>query len=140
DRELVERAAQQQQSPPSEQEIEFQTNVVALATALSNEFFAKPGNDVDEYARKYYEQRRDSFAQPAQLCLHVVTVDAESGPTGEPPDDAAIDALLPQAQSRRARLNTERFEDVAKDNGPSAPPDRVPGGDLSCLGEAELPP
>jgi parvulin-like peptidyl-prolyl isomerase len=140
DKALVQKAAQQQQSPPTQDEIEFQTNFVALAGALANEFFGKAGNNIDDYARKYYDQRKDSFAQAAQSCLHVVTVDAAADPANPQarPTDAAIQAVLPQAQALRQRLNTESFEAVSKDSGQSAAD--IPGGDLGCRNDSELPP
>jgi hypothetical protein len=145
DRAAVERAAQQQQMPPSEDEIAFQTNVVALANALAADFFSKPGNNIDDYARQYYNDRKDSFTQQAQICLHVVTADAPSSgapdPTtgqAKPPSDAQIDATLPAAQTLRQRLTSEPWEVVAKDTGQSAA--QIPGGDLGCRSEEDLPP
>jgi hypothetical protein len=143
DRAAVERMAQQQQSPPSDEEIAFQTNLVALANTLSNDFFSKPGNDIEEYARRYYDQRKDTFTEPAQTCLHVVTVDA---PVDAPPDPlstprptaAQIETVQDDAQAMRQRLNTETWEAVHASSGRSAA--EVPGGDLGCRSEEDLPP
>jgi hypothetical protein len=140
DKALVQRAAQQQQTPPSEDEIAFQTNYVALANALAETFFAQPGNDLETYGRQYYDARRDTFAQAAQTCLHVVTVDAPANPDDPEagPTPAGIDGVKAQADAMRQRLNTETFEAVSADTGRSAA--NIPGGDLGCRPDAELPP
>jgi hypothetical protein len=135
DKQLAQQAAEMQQSQPSPDEIEFQGELAALARVLQTDFFSRPGNDVNEYARRYYDQRRTSFAQQAQTCLHVLTVDAGDGQNR--PSEDQYTQTLPKAQALRTRLDSEPWEKVFEATGASA--QGLPGGDLGCRADQNLP-
>lgn len=135
DRAVVEQASGQQQAQPSSEELDFRTDFVALGRVLADDFFSRPGNNVDDYARRFYDQRRSSFAQPAQTCMHVVTADAGDGQS--PPTEAQYAEARPQADQLRSRLDREPFETVAESSGRSA--QGIPDGDLGCRPDQNLP-
>jgi parvulin-like peptidyl-prolyl isomerase len=122
------------QGMPDPEQVKATAAVNALSRDLADKFFAQPGNDIEPFARQFYEQRKDQLQTPAQTCLHILLVSLAS----QQPTDADYAAALPKAQDYRRRLDSEPFEKVA-DESQAGADEPIPGGDLKCRADSTLP-
>jgi parvulin-like peptidyl-prolyl isomerase len=144
-------SSSQSQTAPTDAELAYATDAVALSRVLADDAIATGNFNLDEMAHRLYDNaiQNGGLVTPAQLCLHIIEIDPKPATEGAQPTAEETAAAETKAKAIKARLDAgEDFETIAATDPDSAfagNPNAPEKGDLGCRdtsgsGQAVLPP
>jgi len=129
-------SASSSSSQPDPEQLKTQAQLIAIYRTLADDAFKSGTVDKEQKLREFYDANKSRIETPAQVCLHVIALQAGTGTTA--PTEADFAAALTKANAVRARLDTEKFETVADAETPAQSSQGSQGGDAGCIDAANL--
>jgi len=128
-------SASSQSSSPSPAQLKQSAQLIAINRKLANDAYASGKVDKDQKLHEFYDTNKAQMATPAQICIHLIGLQAGDGTTA--PTDADYADAQTRATAAKARLVAEPFETVA--DAASQIPKAPKGGAVGCIDETKLP-
>ena len=133
----TQQASSSQTGQPSPEQAKQQAQLIAINRKLAGDAYASGQVNKEQKLREYYEANKAQLGTPAQVCIHIIGLQAGAGDGSTAPTEAEYADAQTRAVAVKQRLATEPFEAVADSASqiPSAPK----GGSVGCIAETRLP-